>query len=435
MKFYTQYLSYFWWMDFLKKLFDFNALPVTILNNAKQWRYFVLACIAIRFVFFLSDGHNSDFDFFEHWGDRIVQEGLTNIYSIKVDRFECDYPPLYLYLITPIAYLFHFMQWDMHTQIYDSFLKLFNVLAEFAFLLYFYRKTNNKIFLAAMLLSPATMINAYGWGQIDIFYSILMFLGFYSLLHGKLYQTAIWVGISLSLKTQTLLFLPIFGLLYLFSNNSIKEKIGSLLLLVVVFIIPNIPFLLWAPIPMDSINPHISAAGRYNFISVNAFNFYWAIWADFALKMQLKFPSNDALVFGLISRKILAYSLFSIAFAWILWQVYQYRKSPIKVIALLSLYCFTYFMLLPEMHERYLFPMFIFSALLLSADPKEWPYFLMISILHSINLFWAWGENKFVKEAWLFEPTRIIALLTGLMWLLYFIRIRNFITYTDTQSC
>jgi hypothetical protein len=178
---------------------------------------------------------------------------------------------------------------------------------------------------------------------------------------------------------------------------------------------------------MDSINPHISAAGRYNFISVNAFNFYWAIWADFGLKMQLKFPSNDALVFGLISRKILAYSLFSIVFAWILVQIAKHRQQEMKIMALLSLYCFSYFMLLPEMHERYLFPMFIFSAYLLSVDSKEWPYFLMISLLHAINLFWAWGENKFVKQQWMFEPTRIIAVFTGLMWLLYFIRIKNYL--------
>lgn len=414
-------------MDFIKKLFDFNALPNTILTNAKQWRYFVLACIFFRMLFFLSDGHNSDFDFFEFWGERIVQEGFTNIYSIKVDRFECDYPPLYLYLIAPIAYLFNAFSWDMHTQFYDSFLKLFNVLAEFGFLFYFYKKTKNKVFLAALLFSPVSIINAYGWGQIDIFYTILMFLAFHFILEKKLYHSAVLIGISLSLKTQTLLFLPLLGLLYLVAQVDWKDKIASLLLLMVVFLIPNLPFILWAPNPMDSINPHISAAGRYNFISVNAFNFYWAIWADFALKMQLKFPPNDALVFGLISRKLLAYSIFSVVFAWILWKVYEHRLSTPKVMALLSLFCFSYFMFLPEMHERYLFPMFFFSAYVLSIDKKEWPYFLSILILHSINLFWAWGENKFVKEQWMFEPSRIIALITGIAWIFYFVRIWKFI--------
>lgn len=414
-------------MTFLKNIFQFYHYPHQIITNQVRWKWFLFGCIALRALFFISDGHNSDFDFFEHWGDRIVQHGLTNIYSIQIDRFECDYPPLYLYVITPIAYLFDAFSWDIHTYFFDSFLKLFNLLVEFSFLYWFYKKTNNKIFLALMLFSPATIVNAYGWGQIDILYSILMFTGFYYILQHKLYPTAILIGISLSLKTQTLLFLPIFGLLFLLSKNTLKEKLFSILLLLFVFLIPNLPFILYAPNPMDSINPHISAAGRYNYISVNAFNFYWAIWADFALKMDMQFPPNDALVFGLISRKILAYSLFSISFFWILVQVYTYHTNTKKIMALLSLYCFTYFMLLPEMHERYLFPMFIFSAYLCSFDTEEWPYFLVIVVLHTLNLFWAWGEQKFVKQQWMFESTRILALATSIAWVLYFRRIYKLI--------
>ena len=414
-------------MNFIKNIFHFEEQPTSILQNKNSWKWFFFICIALRLVFFISDGHNSDFDFFENWADRIVHHGLLNIYSIQVDRFECDYPPLYLYVITPVAYLFDFFSWDIHTQFFDTFLKLFNLIVESAFLYYFYKKTNNKIFLALMLLSPASIVNAYGWGQIDIIYSILMFLGFYYILQNKLYQTALLIGISLCLKTQTLLFLPIFGLLFLLSKNTIKEKIISLLILIGVFFLINLPFIIGAPNPMDSINPHLSAAGRYNFISVNAFNFYWSFWADFNLKMQLKFPANDLLVFGIISRKWLAYAIFTSLFLWILIKVFKNYNNTPKVIALLSLYCFTYFMFLPEMHERYLFPMFIFSAYLTSFDKREWPYFIIIVLLHTINLFWAWGEQKFVKDQWIFESSRIIAFLTGLMWILYFNRIRKFI--------
>lgn len=414
-------------MNFIQNIFRFESYPSQVINKPNTWKWFIGICILIRMLFFISDGHNSDFDFFENWADRIVHHGLLNIYSIKVDRFECDYPPLYLYIITPIAHLFDAFSWDMHTQFFDSFLKFFNLIVEFSFLFFFYRKTKNKIFIALMLLSPATIVNAYGWGQIDILYSILMFLGIYYILENKLYPTAIILGISLCLKTQTLLFLPIFGLLFLISKNSLKEKLFSIVLLFCIFIVLHLPFLLGAPNPMDSINPHLTAAGRYNFISVNAFNFYWTLWADFGLKIQLKFPPNDVLIFGLISRKVLAYSLFAIAFTWILINIKKHHPSKPKVIALLSLFCFTYFMLLPEMHERYLFPMFIFSAYLTSFDKREWPYFLIIVLLHSVNLVWAWGEQKFIKVQWLFEISRIFALLTTVMWVLYVNRIRKFL--------
>lgn len=412
-------------MPTIKALLDFNQLPSQIINNQQIWKRFILVCFLIRLLFFVSDGHNSDFDFFEHWGDRIVNHGFTNIYSLQVDRFECDYPPLYLYVIAPLAYAFDFFNLDMHTHLYDSFLKLFNLIIELLFLLYIYKKGNNKIFLSALIFSPVSILNAYGWGQIDILYTILMFIAFYNIYQKKLYVAAISIGLSLSLKTQTILFLPLLGLMYLLVNASLKEKIFSLFLLIVVYIIPNLPFILYAPNALDSINPHITAAGRYNNISVNAFNFYWAIWADFDLKMDLKFPPNDVLIFNLITRKLLAYTLFSIVFIWIIYQYIRNIKNEKLVFLLISFFCFSFFILLPEMHERYLFPMFFFSAYVLSKDSKEWPYFLIITALHLCNLVWGWGENKFVKDQWIFESTRIFAVLTGIAYLFYFVRVRE----------
>lgn len=410
-------------MPSIKAILDYNQIPSQILNNHQRWKRFILICFLIRLLFFISDGHNSDYDFFEHWGDRIVNNGFTQIYSIQVDRFECDYPPLYLYVIAPLAYLFNFLGLDMHTHLYDSFLKLFNLLIECLFLFYISKKINNKIFLTALIFSPVTILNAYGWGQIDILYTILMFIAFYSLYHKQLYIAAISIGLSLSLKTQTILFLPLLGIMYLMARASIKEKLLAILLLSIVYIIPNLPFILYAPNAMDSINPHITAAGRYNNISVNAFNFYWAIWADFDLKMDLKFPPNDVLVFNLITRKLLAYTLFSLVFLWIIFQYIRNFKNETLIFLLLSFFCISFFILLPEMHERYLFPMFFFSAYVLSKDSKEWPYFLIISLLHLINLLWGWGENKFVKDQWMFESTRIFAVVTGIAYIAYFRRV------------
>lgn len=414
-------------MTSLKKYFNFSYIYNDLFFKHLNWKQFTLLFIIIRLIFFISDGHNSDFDFFEHWGDRIIHEGFTNIYSIKVDRFECDYPPLYLYIIAPLAYLFDAMQWDLHTHFYDNFLKAFNLIVEFIFLYFFYKKTNNKVFLFVMLLSPVSILNAYAWGQIDILYTILIFSSFYLLFKSELYLAAVLIGLSLSLKTQTILFLPFLFLLYLFNKSNLQTKILSLLLLIVIYLIPNLPFILYAPNPMDSINPHITAAGRYNNISVNAFNFYWVLWADFDIKMDLKFPSNDALVFQLITRKMLAYSLFFICFSWIVFQFTKNISNEKKIIALLSFYCFSFFMLLPEMHERYLFPMFFFSAYLISFDKKEWPYFLIITILHACNLIWGWAENKFIKVQWLFEISRIFALAITITYVFYLRRIVSLI--------
>ncbi len=269
-----------------------------------------------------------------------------------------------------------------------------------------------------MLISPVSILNAYGWGQVDIIYSILVFSSIYFILSNRLYLAAILLGLSLAFKTQTILFLPIIGLLFLINKSNIQTKLFSFLLLAIVYLIPNLPFILFAANPMDSINPHFTAAGRYNFIAVNSFNIYWALWADFGLKLKLKFPPNDVLVFGLISRKILAYSLFAIIYTSCLIFIMKFKQRK-QVIAILAFFCFSFFMFLPEMHERYLFPFFIFSAFMCSENPKEIKYYILISILHCMNLFWGWGEQKFIKIQWPFELTRIIAFATFVTWCFY----------------
>ena len=72
----------------------FKEYAESIFADQKRWKILIILSLLARLLLFLTDGHNSDFDFFENWADRIVQFGFQNIYSIQVDRFECDYPPL-----------------------------------------------------------------------------------------------------------------------------------------------------------------------------------------------------------------------------------------------------------------------------------------------------------------------------------------------------
>ncbi|MEN9370522.1 MAG: hypothetical protein RI952_1387, partial [Bacteroidota bacterium] len=140
----------------------FKAYSTLVFEDQKRWKTIIILSIIARIVLFFTDGHNSDFDFFENWADRIVNFGFTHIYSIQVDRFECDYPPLYLYVVAAVGHLFHFLQWDMHTHLFDTFLKCFNLFVELFFLNKFYQISKQKVFLILMLLSPVTLLNAYG---------------------------------------------------------------------------------------------------------------------------------------------------------------------------------------------------------------------------------------------------------------------------------
>lgn len=390
------------------------------LFSSKKNIYLLIAfSILVRLLMFISDGHNSDFDFFEYWADRIVNQGFTNIYSLPVNRFECDYPPLYLYVLGLLGHLYHFFNLELHSYGFDIILKIFNLACEGFFIYFFYKQTKNRTFLLFLLLNPATIVNAYAWGQIDILYTILLFCSFYFLFNRNLFQSAIFLALSLSLKTQTLLFLPLFGIFFLRVEESFYKKVMSFLLFLFIFILPAIPFILYAQDPLAPLKVHISAAGRYNFIAVNAFNIWWGLYGEYALKLKSLFPPNDTLVFGLFSRKILAYACFSLVYLYILYVGFFKSKSTPQKVSLIALLSFSYFMFLPEMHERYLFPYFIFAAWLCAFYTAEIYYFITLSFIHIFNLLWAWGEQKFFDQYWFFQAGRIAGIISFIIWCFY----------------
>src|SRR5688572_23376557 len=94
-----------------------------------------------------------------------------------------------------------------------------------------------------MLLSPVTIVNAYGWGQVDLILGILLFCSIYYLLENKLLKAALFLALCLCFKSQTLLFMPIIGLLFLLNSSGIMEKIKSLALFILVVFIVNAPFI------------------------------------------------------------------------------------------------------------------------------------------------------------------------------------------------
>lgn len=387
-------------------------------NNNRNFRLAIFIALAARLVLFASDGHNHDFDFFEYWAERMVDHGFTNIYQIQADRFECDYPPLYLYIIAFTGHLFNMAGLEIHSHLFSSVLKFITLLAEAGFIFYAWRLTKNRLFIVALLLNPITLINAYAWGQIDLLYTALLFCSIIHALRSEIYASAVFLGLSLALKTQTLLFMPLMLVFLLKAKASHLKRLLGAALVLFIYLLPNLPFIIGAPDPMDSFTPHLTASGRYDYISVNAFNIWWALWADYKFKVQLLFPPNNELVFGLITRKSFALIISGIIYLAVL--AASWRKLRMEQqIALISFFCLSFFMFLPEMHERYLFPFFIFSCFLLSAYRSEWKFFTILAFLHAFNLIWAWGEQKFLHQVWLFQVGQAAGLISFVIWIWY----------------
>jgi dolichyl-phosphate-mannose-protein mannosyltransferase len=302
----------------------------------------------------------------------------------------------------------------------------------------FWKITRHKIWFFLLVLNPVILLNAYFWGQVDLLFGGILLMAVVTLIQNKYVYSAIFAGLALSMKSQMLLFIPLFGMIYLLKGDNRKIwRIKSLGILagVAAFIIPSIPFFFHQN-PMISFEPHYTASGRYPYIAMNAMNVWWAIFADYSLKAQLLFPSGETEVLGLISRKSFAFLCFAPIYGIILFWCVKFRKSlsPEFIIKMFALLSISYFMWLPEMHERYSFPFFIFAPAIVLVFKKEWLFYLAFTAIHLFNLVWAWGEQTHFTQEWFFNYGRVIAAIHFILWCAYFYETNKTLASAKTNN-
>ena len=120
-------------------------------------------------------------------------------------------------------------------------------------------------------------------------------------------------------------------------------------------------------------------AGNYPYTSLNAFNLWWVIAGGW-ISDAGKFFTIGSLLFSIV----LVISLVAIR---------KYHK-PLNVYILSMLFALAFFLFPTRVHERYLFPFFVFSPVVVfSIMNQTWGWFLFatISFLHLANLYYAYG--------------------------------------------
>lgn len=402
--------------NYLQQIVSFWLSP-------KRIPWLIVAGVLIRLLGFLSDGHNHDFEHFEHWASRLAECGFQEIYKVQGSRFFCDYPPLYLYVLWGMGNLFNFLDISIFSSTFDLSLKGFSLVFETVLLGFFWKITRHKTWFFFLVLNPVILLNAYFWGQVDLIFGGILLMAVITLIQNRFVYAALLAGLALSMKSQMLLFVPLFGIIYLLKGNGKMwgQKSLGILAAIAGFIIPSIPYLFHEN-PMISFEPHYTASGRYPYIAMNAMNIWWALFADFSLKVQLLFPSGETEIFGFISRKNLAFLCFAPIYGAILFWCVKFRKSlsPEFIIKMFAVLSISYFMWLPEMHERYSFPFFIFAPGIIFAFKKEWLFYFAFTGIHVFNLLWAWGEQTHFTQEWFFNYGRMIAAIHFILWCAYF---------------
>ena len=444
---------------------------------------FFLLSILVRISFLPLPGFKADIAYWKWWGMSAAHDGITGplLYTAY------NYPSFYLYILKTTSHLYEFLTgynyklnphdylfWTDTNLLYLILIKTPYILADLGIGILIYKIVlllSNKInrrgcrarglpverlqfersenedvgrgksathyaLIASLLylFNPVTIYNSSIWGQTDSIGSFLVLLSLYGLLKNNLFLLAFSGAVALFMKTQTVIFLPlIFFALYKLKNSEndagFKSVVKALWIFIGTVILINLPFL--ATHTMDRVFEIMYSSQLYfPYVSMNAYNLWWIIFG----KASAGFWDQN-LIAGLLTFKTMGVILFGACYLLSLSILNRIKAEKngvfcdleaLKKICLsLTVSSFAFFMLLTQMHERYLFPLFAFYSLFLgllfldSGKSRRFMVFhlvcfFLVSILNLINLHQVMVMN-YPDNTLLFFPNLFSENLTSIV--------------------
>lgn len=302
----------------------------------------------------LLDYVSDDYDIFlSGWIYSYSQMGLKEGLGTYIAS---DYSPPYLYILLAISRLDSY-PWQYAVKAASM---AFEVLMAYALMKLTGLKHKGEgtllmTFHLALIL-PTVVFNGAYWGQCDVIYTSLCLMALYMGLTKRSARSMIFFGMALSFKLQTVFFLPV--MLPLWLRKDIKLR--HLVLIPAGYMGMMAPALWGGKSLHHVLTVYLQQAGTYNFMTVNAPNWYQFL------------PDLD--------RKVL-YNMFSpmamaLGFAFMMGVcalVCAYRKrlttDSVLLACVLMLSGIPFF--LPKMHERYTFGADVLSLVLAVYNPKR----------------------------------------------------------------
>lgn len=373
-----------------------------VLNQKTNFIFIIAGLVLIRLFFAFVIWH-PDLNNHVDWGIRFFQYGPKMFYAPEANVWSYTWPnqpPGTTYMFAGVRILFEFVFnifWKINilipqfpsiivsyfeTNLYPALLKLPAILADFGIAYLVYRITNKKWAGIVWLLNPVSWYNSAVWGQYDAVINFLALLSFYFLLEKKLTFAVLAFALSIYVKASLLIFAPIFLIIALRQRYQIKEYAMALLTTFVLIGLVTLPFsrgnvFVW----LYELYSKKIFVQQLHVITANAFN----LWSGIAGIHE----RPDTLPFLGLNFKLWSYLLFAVSYLPLLLSIYK-NQSKKNVIWVLALTAFSSFILLTNMHERYLYPLFPYFTILIFWYPKLIITYVLVSLINILNLYNFW---------------------------------------------
>ena len=316
------------------------------LSNTKLLLFTLLTVgLLLRIALALSiQGYPGDISLFKNWATSVASN-FSQFYS---GSRSSDYPPLYIYVLYLIGKIGSI---GILNKFYILLLKLPSIVADIATAYFIYRIAKKHLPLElSMLISafyifnPSIFINSTLWGQVDSFFTLIVVISIYLLTEKRLFFSAIMFTMAVLMKPQGIIFFPV-----LFFELIRQKNIKNFAKVFVVVLITAAVFILPFAYNKEALwifKLYSSTVSEYPYASLNAYNFFSLIGANYA---------KDSSILFFISYKSLGmiFIVLTTLFSWYLYVKADDSKFAPAAALIQITGVFTFSV---GMHERYLFP-------------------------------------------------------------------------------
>lgn len=414
----------------------------------KRFKPILLIALLFRLLFAFLTWHpdvNNHID----WGTRFWDYGAKNFYSANVWSYTWpNQPPGTIYLYAGLKKLYDFIHsifwfinihfppfpsnviFYLESNLYPALLKLPSIFADFGIAYLIYKSINDKklarLGVVIWILNPVVWYNSSIWGQTDSLIAFFVFLSFYLLTKNKPVPSVLAFALSIYIKASLLIFIPVYILLFILKKYPIVTYLKSILLSLLVIFILTVPFSKGNPLVwLYYLYQGKIFVQQLQVITANAFN----IWATLASIHE----RPQSLYLGPLTYQLWGTLLFIASYLVVV--ISYFRSKTKSLFWMLSMIAFSSFMLMTNMHERYLFPFFPFFTIIAVSDKNLLKIYLLVSLISLLNLYNFWWYPKItLLISFLSFGDRLMPRILGLiMFAAYLILLRYFLRHAKTS--
>ena len=327
------------------------------------------------------NGFASDIHCFTTWSKLAFDEGISNFYTSEVYT---DYPPGFVYIFYLIGAFRSLFNLADNSSLFIILIKLPAIISDvgiavIAYLLSQDRKLKQISGLGIsllILLNPMVILDSAVWGQTDSVFVFLLVIVFYLFYKKKNVPAYFIYAVAILVKPQSLIFAPVIIFAYVKALLDSRKEKGKLLNSILIHTGSGIAaiasvFLLMVPCGIGpALKQYTETLGSYPYCSVNAYNFWaligknWKSQEDPFLGISLKSWGMVAIVF------VVAASVY----------IFIRMRDSESVFFFTAAFIITgVFTLSVRMHERYIYPAFIFLLFAFVLRPKLETFILFVS--------------------------------------------------------